>query len=152
MICFSKYHGCGNDFIIVSEKEVVDSNYSELATKICNRNTGVGADGFIVVGENPLEMIFYNADGSRAPMCGNGIRCFAKYCFDKGIRNESEYKVLTLAGEMGVKVISENPFVVEIDMGKPDFTPIKCGIKTDKEDFLKQNIETNTGKHLVSLS
>ena len=81
MIRFTKYHGCGNNFIIVRESDVDGMDYSQLALDMCNVNTGIGADGFIVVREDPaLEMVFYNMDGSRAPMCGNGIRCFAAYC------------------------------------------------------------------------
>lgn len=61
--------------------------------------TGIGGDGMIVVKNNPLEMIFYNADGSRAPMCGNGIRCFAKYCFDHALVKQKKLDVLTQAGK-----------------------------------------------------
>ena len=79
-IVFSKYHGCGNDFILVNEASFPLSILSDLIPKICDRHTGIGADGFIMVKSDPLEMIYYNQDGSRAPMCGNGIRCFSKYC------------------------------------------------------------------------
>ena len=72
-----KMHGCGNDFCVLSYEKGID--YSNLAIKLCNRKTGIGSDGMIVVKTNPLEMLFYNSDGSRAPMCGNGIRCFSKY-------------------------------------------------------------------------
>ena len=85
---FCKYHGCGNDFIITDYADGVD--YSALAQKWCDRKTGIGADGFIAVRQNPLEMVFYNMDGSRAPMCGNGIRCFAAYCARKNIVDSDE--------------------------------------------------------------
>ena len=81
MIPFAKYHGCGNNFMIVKEQDVLGKDYSLLAQAVCCAATGIGADGLIVVREEPeLEMALYNTDGSRAPMCGNGIGRFAAYC------------------------------------------------------------------------
>jgi len=122
-IRFSKYHGCGNDFIIIKEDAAARESYSELAKRICHRTLGIGADGLIVVCLKPLEMIFYNSDGSRAPMCGNGIRCFAKYCYDEGICNEEIFNVETLAGTIGVTVVETNQFLKESNMGNPYVKP-----------------------------
>ncbi|MBP6492435.1 MAG: diaminopimelate epimerase [Clostridia bacterium] len=141
MIAFSKYHGCGNDFIILTAESIGERDYSEFARQICHRTLGVGADGFIIVKQDPLEMIFYNSDGSRAPMCGNGIRCFAKYCYDENICTEERYPVETLAGTMGIKRVGLEPFLVEINMGKPDFDPKRCGIKTSRDNFLNQRLQ-----------
>lgn len=141
MITFSKYHGCGNDFIILTEEAASGRSYPELAKQICHRALGIGADGLIIVKQNPLEMVYYNSDGSRAPMCGNGIRCFAKYCFDEGICKEDEYFVETLAGTMGVRIVEQEPFLVEIKMGKPNFEPESCKIETDEGDFLKKKLQ-----------
>ncbi len=116
-------------------------SYAELAKRICHRTLGIGADGLIIVKQNPLEMVFYNSDGSRAPMCGNGIRCFAKYCFDEGLCTKEAYPVVTLAGTMGIRVAAWNPFLVEINMGKPDWKPERCGIKTQQTRFLKQKLQ-----------
>lgn len=151
MIKFAKYHGCGNDFIIVSEENIKGLDFSELALKVCHRGTGIGADGFIIVRTEPeLEMVFYNQDGSRAPMCGNGIRCFAKYCFDYGICKEKEYDVSTLAGIMRVKVLkTDDEFIVEIGMGKPLFEPETFGVY-ETTDFLNKDIETSFGTVNVS--
>ena len=74
---FSKYHGYGNDFIIGTYQEGID--YEKLAIRICDRHTGIGADGLIILKLDNLEMMFYNADGYRGAMCGNGIRCLVKY-------------------------------------------------------------------------
>lgn len=79
MIPVTKYHGCGNDFIITDWELLKHKNIEDFVKHVCDRHTGIGADGCILVKQKPLEMVFYNADGSRAPMCGNGIRCFAKY-------------------------------------------------------------------------
>ncbi len=150
MIRFSKYHGCGNDFVILTEESAVGRNYSDLARRICHRQLGVGADGLIIVKPDPLEMVFYNSDGSQAPMCGNGIRCFAKYCFDEGICVREEYPVETQAGTMGIRIVDKNPFLVEIDMGKPDFDPKRSGIKTDRESYLKQKLQLKNGRIEIS--
>lgn len=151
MTAFAKYHGCGNNFIIIREKDVADQDYSSLAQAVCNAATGIGADGLIIVRETPaLEMVFYNMDGSRAPMCGNGIRCFAAYCYDHGIRTEKVYSVQTLAGEMVVDVIGTNPFTAEISMGKPSFRSTDFGVLDGSETFLNQKLETTEGTFTVS--
>jgi diaminopimelate epimerase len=144
-ILFSKYHGCGNDFVLVRGRDVDEGEIcARLAREACDRHSGIGADGLIVVREDPLEMEIYNSDGSRAPMCGNGIRCFAQYCCDEGIvpRERTEYSVRTLAGDMRVRVLCEAPFRVEINMGRPDFSLEKLGIADQgaREDFLRQAV------------
>lgn len=151
MIAFAKYHGCGNNFILVREADAAGLDYSSLAVSMCNMATGIGADGLIIVREEPeLEMVFYNMDGSRAPMCGNGIRCFAAYCYDRGIRTEKEYPVKTLAGEMVVHMRKTDPFMVEISMGKPSFFSRDFGVLDGSETFLNQTLETTEGPFTVS--
>ena len=108
MIRFAKYHGCGNSFVIVREKDVRACDLCVLAEKMCSEHTGIGADGFMAVKTEPgLEMIFYNRDGSRAPMCGNGIRCFAKFCYDERICTDRQFPVETLADKMIVETAEE---------------------------------------------
>lgn len=151
MIAFAKYHGCGNNFILVKESSVYGQDYSLLAQSMCNMATGIGADGFIVVRERPeLEMVFYNMDGSRAPMCGNGIRCFAAYCYDNGIQKESSYAVKTLAGEMIVNLVNTDPFLVKIGMGKPSFRSEDFGVLGEAATFLEKKLETTEGDFIVS--
>lgn len=119
----SKYHGLGNDFVFGKYDEVSHLDLSTLAINSCDRHTGIGADGLIIVKERPLEMIYYNSDGSRAEMCGNGIRCFAQFVSDEGISQEKEYEVQTLAGVMKVSVTNTNPFLVTVNMGKANYNP-----------------------------
>ena len=146
MIRFPKYHGCGNSFVIVREKDVAGKDFSQLAEKMCCEQTGIGADGLIVVRTEPeLEMIFYNRDGSRAPMCGNGIRCFAKFCYDEGICTDRQFPVVTLAGRMIVEVVDTEPFMARINMGKPIMDPAACGIEGESEPFLKRRLKLNAG-------
>ncbi len=109
---------------------VLASIWRILARHACDRHTGIGADGFIAVAEDPLEMIYYNQDGSRAPMCGNGIRCFAAFCQDEGIMSQDAYDVQTLAGMQKVKVLQEEPFQVRIDMGMPSDALEQIGIES----------------------
>lgn len=131
IIPFSKYHGCGNDFIFVDSKDIQNIDLNDLIIQICDRHSGIGADGFIYANQDPLEMIYYNQDGSRAPMCGNGIRCFAKYCYDHQIETKAQYPVHTLAGTKIINRINEDPFYVQIDMGQADFDHKLCGIQHD---------------------
>lgn len=157
MISFSKYHGCGNNFVIVKEEELAlymgvspgeesAGAYGEFACKVCDVNTGVGADGMIAVRQKPaLEMVFFNRDGSRAPMCGNGIRCFANYCYDRGLCRESSYTVKTLAGDMVVDVVGTKPFRVKIDMGSPVFSPEAVKVDYRGENFLNQKLTLKDG-------
>lgn len=150
MISFSKYHGCGNSFVIVKEEDLreytgsgaAEASYGDFAVKACAEHTGAGADGLIAVREEPeLEMVFFNRDGSRAPMCGNGIRCFANFCYDENIRRDRSYPVKTLAGDMIVDVVSFDPFQVKIDMGTPVFFPGSIGVDSAEDDFLGREIE-----------
>lgn len=164
MILISKYHGCGNHFIIVkeddliaelaetcgmnpnAEEEVLIENYQSFARKACDISIGVGADGLIVVREKPaLEMVFFNCDGSRAPMCGNGIRCFANFCYDQKIRTEMNYPVKTLAGDMIIDVVSTDPFRVKIDMGEPKFSAKLIGVDYPEDGFLNRNLMLGDG-------
>lgn len=151
MIGFSKYHGCGNNFIIIRECELAagsigEKEYPTFAQKVCDINTGIGADGLIIVREEPeLEMVFYNMDGSRAPMCGNGIRCFAYFCLNEGIKMENSYPVKTLAGNMVVDVTSEEPFMARIDMGRPIFDPSSIAVKSEGKDFLDRELTISDG-------
>ena len=124
-IKFTKMNGLGNDFIIADGKEISEKqlNYSELAKKMCDRNFGIGADGLIIV--NPTEIKadtdiawrIFNSDGSEPQMCGNGIRCFAKYVYEKGIINKKKFTVWTLAGIITPEILDNGE--VKVDMGKP---------------------------------
>lgn len=81
-------HGLGNDFVFIEDKTGQDQDYTALARAMCNRHTGIGADGLIVIVDSrvaDVRMRIINSDGSEAEMCGNGIRCFAKYVYDSGI-------------------------------------------------------------------
>jgi len=103
-ISFVKMHGLGNDFVLIDclNKSLGDSSFlSYLAKRLCNRNFGIGADGLILIlssSKADLRMRIFNSDGSEAQMCGNGIRCFAKYAYENKLVSKNKFKVETLAG------------------------------------------------------
>jgi diaminopimelate epimerase len=118
--------GLGNDYVYVNcFKEKVE-NPAELARYISDRHTGIGSDGLILIGRSDIADFFmdiYNADGSRAQMCGNGIRCVGKYVYDKKMTDEENITVETLAGVRKLKCDIEGGRVtkVTVDMGSPGF-------------------------------
>lgn len=121
---FTKWQGCGNDFVLVDCLQEKIRDYAAFARKVCDRHYGVGADGILVV--LPSEkadfcMRIFNTDGSEAEMCGNGIRCFARYLYDNGIAKGTEFTVETGAGILVPKIVTEDGAAkaVCVDMGKP---------------------------------
>jgi diaminopimelate epimerase len=120
---FTKVHGLGNDFIILDGR--TDSpDYAALAPRLCHRQTGIGADGLLIIENSDradIRMRIVNEDGSEAEMCGNGIRGFAKYVYERGIVKKDEFGVETLAGVMRPKLTLEDGRVtgVTVDMGEP---------------------------------
>ena len=135
-INFTKMNGLGNDFIILDYEEYKKTKLSadKLALKLCNRNFSIGADGLIIVNPDTdkadISWIFYNSDGSVAQMCGNGMRCFARYLYDKKIINKKEFSVETKAGIIIPKIISDSE--VRVNMGKPVLEPQKIPCRADK--------------------
>ncbi len=134
-IKFTKMNGLGNDFVILDYEEYQKTKFSpdKLALKLCNRNFGIGADGLIIVNPNTdkadISWIFYNSDGSIAQMCGNGMRCFARYIYDKKIIDKKEFSVETKAGIIVPKIISD--IEVCVNMGKPILEPDKIPCKAE---------------------
>ncbi len=124
-IKLTKMQGCGNDFVIIDypEFEKTGLKMSELAKKVCDRNFGVGADGMIIPNLSPenkeadIAWYFYNSDGSTAQMCGNGMRCFAKYVYDNKLVDKKSFSVQTLAGLIKPELLENG--LVKVNMGKP---------------------------------
>lgn len=124
----TKMQGCGNDFVLLDYEEFLKFNLSmsDTAKKLCDRHFGIGADGLIIPNEHEesadIGWYFYNSDGSTAQMCGNGMRCFAKYVFDKGFVNKKEFSVQTYSGLIITPKILENG-EVRVNMSKPILSP-----------------------------
>lgn len=131
MISFCKMQATGNDFVIINCLEnSFKYDFSTLAEFLCNRKFGIGADGVIFLLEGKKQkfrMRIFNYDGSEAEMCGNGIRCLAKYIYEKGLcdkkTDSKKMCIETLAGEKEIELIVENKTVigVKVDMGNPVF-------------------------------
>lgn len=131
--------GLGNDFVIVdySEWEKSGLEMPELAKKICDRNFGIGADGMFIPKLNSskadIGWYFYNSDGTIPEMCGNGIRCFAKYAKDKGLVKSNKFDVETLAGIITPEILEDGQ--VKVNMGSPRGECTKDTIKIDDRIF-----------------
>jgi diaminopimelate epimerase len=123
---FWKMHGLGNDYVVIDNRDtkIGDAEAAALALKLCKRRFSVGADGILFVSNSAVadvKMRIFNADGSEAEMCGNGIRCFAKYCYENNIARKNELVVETLAGNKRAWLTVEDSLVtsVMVDMGVP---------------------------------
>ena len=134
---FTKMHGAGNDYVYVDAR-FQNRDWNELSRQMSDRHFGVGGDGLILIKDSDvadLKMSMFNADGSEAEMCGNGIRCFVKYAVDHGIVSDSSISVSveTLAGIRQVSPIAEGGQVVaaRVSMGNPILTlsevPVRLG-------------------------
>jgi len=122
---FIKMHGLGNDFVFLDHFSVAaDEDYPKLAKKLCHRQFGIGADGLIVILPSKVadaRMRIINSDGTEPEMCGNGIRCFARYVYDQGLVIHNPMRVETLAGVLTIHLTIKEAQVqgVRVDMGEP---------------------------------
>ncbi len=136
---FTKMHGIGNDYVYVDGfAERVDDPAS-LAPRISDRHFGVGADGLILILPSEIadvRMRMFNADGSEAQMCGNGIRCLAKYVHDHGLSNANPLRVETFAGIMAIELALGSDDKVEaatVDMGEPIIAPARIPVNIPRD-------------------
>ncbi|EDK24497.1 diaminopimelate epimerase [[Ruminococcus] torques] len=142
---FTKMQGIGNDYVYVNCLQETIENPSELAKKISDWHYGVGSDGLIMINPSDkadFEMEMYNADGSRGEMCGNGIRCVAKYVYDYGLTDKTSISVETLAGIKYLDLTVEDGKVVlvKVDMGKPMLRPEEVPVVSEKEEVIDEPI------------
>ncbi|SHN50378.1 diaminopimelate epimerase [Butyrivibrio hungatei DSM 14810] len=141
---FTKMQGCGNDYVYVDggSEKISQEKKSDLAVKVSDRHFGIGSDGLIFI--NPVEdddidfeMEMYNADGSRSEMCGNGIRCVAKYVYDKGLTNKKKLTIVSAGKKKYIDLtVGANNKVesVKVDMGAPilDAETVPVSVPEDK--------------------
>ncbi len=128
MLPFTKMHGTGNDFVLLDARDLPTHDWPELAQAMCDRHFGVGADGLILIlrGERaPFRMRIFNPDGSEAEMCGNGIRCFARYLVEHGLAGAGSLDVETLAGTKRLEIEADGHVFrsVAVSMGEPRLPP-----------------------------
>lgn len=124
---FTKMHGCGNDYIYIDgfTEKIAQDKKPELVRRLSDRHFGIGGDGVIFINpskEADFEMEMYNADGSRAEMCGNGIRCVAKYVFDKGLTDKTDISVISCGQIKYLQLFLKEGKVesVRVNMGAPE--------------------------------
>lgn len=125
-IPFTKLHGLGNDYLFIDADKHPVADPATLSRDMSHRHLGAGADGIILVmrgSEHPFRMRIFNADGSEAETCGNGIRCFAKYVYERGMTSETTFVIETLAGPNRVQLAVEDGKVLTVrsNMGVPKF-------------------------------
>ncbi len=148
---FTKMHGIGNDYVYVNGFEERVENKPEVSRMVSDRHFGIGSDGIIFINPSEkadFEMEMYNSDGSRAEMCGNGIRCVAKYVYDFGLTNKEKISIDTLAGVKYLDLKVENGKVAEItvDMGEPELMAKNIPIVSENEKVVSEDI-TVDGKN-----
>lgn len=151
---FTKMHGAGNDFLLINGFKY---NLDEIVPKIkklCDRRFGVGGDGLIVAlpsTDCDIKMFYYNSDGSQGEMCGNGIRCFAKFVYEKGIIKKDILKIETLAGvQTAVLKINDKDIVekIEIEIGNIKYDPKDIIVNVEGENAFNKKL-TVEGKEII---
>ena len=137
-IKITKMHGCGNDFVFMDYEEYTKTGMAleELSKRLCDRHFGIGADGLIIPvpydgNDADIEWRYYNSDGTTAQMCGNGMRCFAKYVYDKGLVNKKSFSVKTLAGIKKPEILDNG--LIKVNMGKPILNESDIPFKGEKQ-------------------
>jgi len=143
---FTKMHGLGNDYVYINCFDEQVENVEKLAIEMSDRHFGVGSDGLILIKPGKKRLIrmdMYNADGSWSEMCGNGLRCVAKYVYDKGMVDNDSFDIETGAGILAVKVFPENKKakLIEINMGKPILEAEKIPILQFSGQVINEEIE-----------
>lgn len=145
---FTKMQGLGNDYVYVNCFEEKIENPPAVARYVSDRHFGIGSDGLIMINPSEVadfEMEMYNADGSRGEMCGNGIRCVAKYVYDYGLTDKTQISVETLGGikYLDLTVEDGKVLLVKVDMGKPELKSDLIPIISENEKVIDEPIEVD---------
>jgi diaminopimelate epimerase len=156
---FVKMEGLGNDFIIIDDRAgsiEQHEHYPSLAKRLCSRHFGIGADGIILILESPdhdIKFRIYNSDGSQAQMCGNGMRCFAKYLYENRIVSKKRIRVDTKAGTIIPEVITSNMGLVEsikVDMGEPALLCKDIPFKSENEKAIDEILKVGDKEYCIT--
>lgn len=158
-IPFTKMQAAGNDFVLIDEFEGVlipDREKSEFVLNVSDRHFGIGSDGVIFIqksGVYDVKFSFYNPDGAQAEMCGNGIRCLAKYVYDRGISRKGRIDVETLKGAVTAEPLVESGTVreVRVDMGAPYLKRADIPVSGKPDDgFVDQRVEIDEDLYMIT--
>lgn len=154
---FTKMQGCGNDYIYVNgfEEKISTDAKPELVRKLSDRHFGIGGDGVIFINPSDIadfEMEMYNADGSRSQMCGNGIRCVAKYVYDNKMTSSTSISIESAGKIKYIEMTTENDKVskVRVNMGEPILKATDIPVVSDNEQVIDEEIEVNGSKYRMT--
>src|SRR4030043_175179 len=160
-INFTKMHGIGNDFILIDclnqDFKMQNADFGMLAKRLCNRRFGIGADQLLLLYPSSIadfKMRIFNADGSEVEMCGNGMRCLAKYIWDRNLSDKDILNIETIAGIIRPEKAGD---LVRVDMGEPIFEPEKIPVdindkSTEHRAQSKEQTEAKINSKLQALS
>lgn len=145
---FTKMHGCGNDYVYINCMEKPVKQPAALAKWVSDRHFGIGSDGLILICPSEaadFRMAMYNADGSEGEMCGNGIRCIAKYVYDYGLTDKTKLSIETKAGVKYLDLTLENGKVslVKVNMGSPILEPARIPVVSEKERVVDEPVSVD---------
>ncbi len=155
-IKFTKMHGCGNDYVYIDCFDRVIDNPQKLSMILSDRRYGIGGDGIILIcasDKADAKMRIFNKDGSEGKMCGNGIRCVAKYLWDSGkVKSKENIKIETLSGVKTLEILSDsgNESVIKVDMGKADLNSNNIPMIFEKEKVINEPITVNTENYNIT--
>lgn len=143
---FTKMHGCGNDYVYVNCFEETVANPSETAKQVSDRHFGIGSDGLILIcpsDKADFRMAMYNLDGSEGKMCGNGVRCIAKYVYDHHLTDKTQISLETLGGikYLDLNIKDGKVDTVTVDMGAPILTPSEIPVNIPKDRVIDEPVE-----------
>lgn len=154
---FTKMHGCGNDYIYVdgAREQIPGEKKPEIVKRLSDRHFGIGGDGVIFINssdEADFEMEMYNMDGSRAEMCGNGIRCVAKFVYDKGLTDKTSISVISCGKikYLDLQVEEGKVSTVKVNMGAPVLKAAEIPVISSKEEIIAQQIEVEDKAYKIT--
>lgn len=152
---FTKMHGTGNDYVYINTFEEKIPDPEKLAVQVSDRHFGIGSDGLILIAPSEkadCRMQMYNADGSEGAMCGNGIRCVAKYAYEHGIVNDTHMAVETKSGIKTLELTVENDCVtyVQVNMGEAILKPSDIPVAADGESFIAKPLVVDGKEYTVT--
>ncbi len=154
-ITYTKMHGLGNDYLYIETEKNDHPDWPELSRQMSHRHLGAGSDGIILImpGEtHEFKMRIFNADGSEAETCGNGIRCFAKYVYEKGLTDQTEFTIETLGGPNGVVLTVKDGEVVFVrsNMGTPKFERAEIPMEGPEGQVKEEAIEVDGQTYAIT--
>ena len=152
---FTKMEGCGNDYVYVNGFDTKIEDPNKLSEIVSNRHFGIGSDGLIVINPSDVadfKMSMYNADGSEGKMCGNGIRCVAKYVYDNKMTDKTTITVETLSGikTLVLNVEDDKVKTVRVNMGSPILESAKVPVVSEKDKVIDEPVMVNNKEYRIT--